>query len=164
MRLSRSILIVFLLANLTACGFHLRGSTRLPPPLISMQLLAEDLDSRQKIELERQLIQAGANLKDVQVGVAVHLTVTIKVLPDRSVANSGAQGISIIRIFRQLSYSLSAATGEQLMDQTTILRQHDISLGSNELAAIEYEKQSAGILLDRELIGELILQLSHFQI
>ncbi len=164
MRLPRSILIIFLLASLTACGFHLRGSTSLPPPLISMQLLAEDLDSRQKTELERQLIQAGANLKDVQVGVAVHLTVTIKVLPDRSVANSGGQGISIIRIFRQLSYSLSAATGELLVDQTTILRQHDISLGSNELAGMEYEKQSAGILLDRELIGELILQLSHFQI
>jgi len=164
MRLSRSILIVFLLASLTACGFHLRGSTRLPPPLISMQLLAEDLDSRQKTELERQLIQAGASLKDVQAGVAVHLTVAIRVLPDRSVANTPGQGISIIRIFRQLSYSLSTATGEMLVDQTTILRQLDITFDSNELAAVEYEKQSAGILLDRELIGELILQLSHFQI
>jgi LPS-assembly lipoprotein len=164
MRLSRSILIIFLLASLTACGFHLRGSTSLPPPLISMQLLAEDLDSRQKTELERQLIQAGANLKDVQVGVAVHLTVAIKVLPDRSVVNTVGQGKTIIRIFRQLSYSVSAATGELLMDQTTIMRQLDISFDSNELAGIEYEKQSAGILLDRELIGELILQLSHFQI
>ena len=164
MRLSRPILIVFLLASLTACGFHLRGSTSLPPPLISMQLLAEDLDSRQKTELERQLIRAGAILKDVQVGVAVHLTVAIKVLPDRSVVNAAGQGKTIIRIFRQLSYSVSAATGEQLMDQTTIMRQLDISFDSNELAAMEYEKQSAGILLDRELIGELILQLSHFQI
>ncbi len=164
MRLSRSILIIFLLASLTACGFHLRGITSLPPPLISMQLLAEDLDSRQKTELERQLIQAGANLKDVQVGVAVHLTVAIKVLPDRSLVNTAGQGKTIIRIFRQLSYSVSAATGELLMDQTTIMRQLDISFDSNELAGSEYEKQSAGILLDRELIGELILQLSHFQI
>ena len=164
MSLPRSIVIIFLVASLTACGFHLRGSTSLPPPLISMQLLAEDLDSRQKTELERQLIQAGASLKDVQVGVTVHLTVAIKVLPDRSVANTAGQGISIIRIFRQLSYSLRSATGELLVDQTTILRQHDISLDSNELAGFEYEKQSAGVLLDRELIGALVLQLSHFQI
>ncbi len=164
MYLLRSMIIVFLVVSLAACGFHLRGSTSLPLPLISMQLVAEDLDSRQKTELERQLIQAGVSLKDVQVGVAVHLTVAIKVLPDRSVVSTAGQGLSIIRIFRQLSYSLSAATGELLVDETTILRQHDISLDSNELAGIEYEKQSAGVLLDRELIGELILQLSHLQI
>jgi LPS-assembly lipoprotein len=164
MSLPRSIVIILLAAGLTACGFHLRGSTSLPPLLISMQLLAEDMDSRQKTELERQLIQAGASLKDVQDGSAVHLTVAIKVLPDRSVANSGAQGRTIIRIFRQLIYSLNAATGELLVEQTTIMRQHDIWFDSNELAAMEYEKQSAELLLDRELIRELILQLSHFQI
>ena len=162
MSLPRSIVITLLVASLTACGFHLRGSTSLPPPLISMQLLAEDLDSRQKTELERQLIQAGASLKDAQAGVAIHLTVAIKGLPDRSVVNAAGQGKSIIRISRQLSYSLSAAAGELLVDQTTILRQLDISFDGNELAAIEYEKQSAGVMLDRELIGELILQLSHF--
>ncbi len=164
MSLQRSIVIILLVASLTACGFHLRGSTSLPPPLISMQLLAEDLDSRQKTELERQLIQAGANLKDVQVGVAVHLTVAISVLPDRSVVNTAGQGKSIIRIFRQLSYSLSTATGELLVEQTTILRQLDITLDSNELAAVEYEKQRAGILLDQELFRQLILQLSFIQI
>ncbi len=164
MSLPRSIVIILLVASLTACGFHLRGSTSLPPPLISMQLLAEDLDSRQKVELERQLLQAGARLKDVQVGVAVHLTVAISVLPDRNVVNTAGQGKSIIRIFRQLSYSLSTATGELLVDQTTILRQLDIALDSNELAAVEYEKQSAGILLDQELFRQLILQLSHLQI
>lgn len=164
MSLPRSIVVILLVASLSACGYHLRGSTSLPPPLISMHLLADDLDSRQKTELERQLIQAGASLKDVQTGVSVHLTVAIKVLPDRSVVNSAGQGISIVRIFRQLSYSLSAATGELLVDQTTILRQSDISLDSNELAGIEYEKQNAGVLLDRELIRELILQLSHIKI
>jgi len=156
--------MVFLVASLTACGFHLRESTRLPLPLLTILLLTEDLDSRQKIELERQLIQAGASLKDVQVGDAVHLTVAIRVLPDRSVVNTAGQGKSVIRIFRQLSYSLSTATGELLVDQTTILRQLDIALDSNELAAVEYEKQSAGILLDQELFRQLILQLSSIQI
>ena len=156
--------MVFLVASLTACGFHLGDSTRLPLPLITILLLAEDLDSRQKIELERQLIQAGASLKDVQVGDAVHLTVAIRVLPDRSVVNTAGQGKSIIRIFRQLSYSLSTATGELLVDQTTILRQLDIALDSNELAAVEYEKQSAGVLLDQEMFRQLILQLSFIQI
>ena len=74
------------------------------------------------------------------------------------------RGKSVIRIFRQLSYSVSRATGELLVDQTTILRQLDIALNSNELAAVEYEKQSAGILLDQELFRQLIFQLSFIQI
>jgi outer membrane lipopolysaccharide assembly protein LptE/RlpB len=164
MRLSRSILIVFLLAGLTACGFHLRGSIILPLPLISMQLIAEDLDSRQKTELERQLIRAGASLKDNQTENPVRLMVSIRVLPDYKLADTAASGKIIIRLLRELSYSLSTATGELLIDQKTILRQLDLDLDSNELAGAEYEKQSSGQLLDQELFEQLIFQLSQFQI
>jgi LPS-assembly lipoprotein len=164
MRLSRSILIVFLLAGLTACGFHLRGSISLPLPLISMQLIAEDLDSRQKTELERQLIRAGASLKDNQTENPVRLMVSIRVLPERKLADTAASGKIIIRLLRELSYSLSTATGELLIDQKTILRQLDLDLDSNELAGAEYEKQSSGQLLDQELFEQLIFQLSQFQI
>ena len=164
MRLSRSILIVFLLAGLTACGFHLRGSISLPPPLISMQLIAEDLDTRQKTELERQLIRADASLEDNQADNAVRLMVSIRVLPDYKLADTAGSGKVIIRLLRELSYSLSTATGELLIDQKTILRQLDLDLDSNELAGAEYEKQSAGLLLDQELFEQLIFQLSQFQI
>ena len=164
MYLSRVLVVVFLVGSLAACGFHLRGSMSLPLPLISMQLVAEDLDSRQKIELEQRLIQAGVNLKDNQVDDTVRLTVTIKVLPERNLADTAGSGKAIIRLFRELSYSLSTITGELLIDQKTILRQLDIDLDSNELAGAGYERQSSELLLDQELFGQLIFQLSHFQI
>jgi len=164
MYLSRTMVIVFLAASLAACGFHLRGSTSLPLPLISMQLVAEDLDSRQRIELEQRLIQAGANLRDNQDDNTVRLTVTIRVLPERNLANTAGPGKAIIRLSRELSYSLNTATGEFLIDQRTILRQLDINFDSNELAGAEYEKQSSELLLDQELFGQMLFQLSHFEI
>ena len=91
MYLSRSIVIVFLVTSLTACGFSLRESTYLPSPLISMQLLADDLNSRQKNELRQQLIQAGANLIDNTAGDAISLKVVIKVLPERITNNEQVQ-------------------------------------------------------------------------
>jgi len=63
---SRFIIVALLVTNLAACGFHLRGSSSLPPRLASMQVLAENLDSSQKALLNQQLIQAGASLKDNQ--------------------------------------------------------------------------------------------------
>ena len=161
---SRAMVIVFLAGSLAACGFHLRGSTSLPLPLISIQLVTEALDSRQKIELEQRLIRAGASLKNDQVDDTVRLTVTIKVLPERNLADTAGSGKAIIRLVRELSYSLSTATGELLIDQKTILRQLDIDLDSNELAGAEYEKQNSELLLDQELFGQMIFQLSHFQI
>jgi len=160
---SRSIIIALLVANLAACGFYLRGSSSLPPQLVSMQVLAENLDSRQKTALKQQLIQAGASLKDNRADDAVHLTVAIRVLPERKLADTAGSGKTIIRVFRQLSYSLTTATGELLLDQKTILRQLDLEFDSNDLAGLEYEKESAGVLLDEALIGQLIFQLKHFQ-
>jgi outer membrane lipopolysaccharide assembly protein LptE/RlpB len=160
---SRSIIIALLVANLAACGFYLRGSSSLPPQLVSMQVLAENLDSSQKTALNQQLIQAGASLKDNLAGDTVRLTVTIKVLPERKLADTAGSGKTIIRVFRQLSYSLTTGTGALLQDHKSILRQQDIELDSNNLAGLEYEKESAGVLLDEALIGQLIFQLKHFQ-
>jgi outer membrane lipopolysaccharide assembly protein LptE/RlpB len=160
---SRSIIVVLLVTNLAACGFYLRGSSGLPPQLLSMQVLAEDLDSSQKRALDQQLIQAGASLKNNQSGDAVRLTVAIKALPERRLVDTAGSGKTIIRVFRQLSYSLTTGTGEILLEHKTIQRQLDIELDSNNLAGLEYEKESAGVLLDEALIGQLIFQLKHFQ-
>ena len=141
MYLSRSIVIVLLVTSLTACGFSLRGSTYLPSPLISMQLLADDLNSRQKNELRQQLIQAGANLIDNPAGDAISLKVAIKVLPERNLADTAGSGKAIIRLFRELSYSLSTATGELLIDQKTILRQLDIDQQVSRPAVLVYVKE-----------------------
>jgi outer membrane lipopolysaccharide assembly protein LptE/RlpB len=159
--LSRSITFCLLIANLSACGFHLAGSSSLPPQLASIHLIADSLDNRQKATLDQQLKRAGASIKNDQSGGAVGLKVDIKVLPDRNLVNTAGSGKTIIRLFHQLSYSLVAANGDLLVEQKTILRQMDIELDSNNLAGLEYEKQSAAILLDQELIAQLIFQLNY---
>lgn len=161
--LPRSILVVLLLSNLGACGFYLAGGSSLPPQLVSIQLLSDNLDSSQRALLNQQLTQAGADLKDNLSAGVVLLSVSIENLPERNLVDSAGSGKTIIRLFRQLSYSMTTATGEQLEGQKTILRQLDVELDSNDLAGLEYEKQSARVLLDQALIRQLIFQLKHFQ-
>jgi len=157
----RLIIIVLLVSNFASCGFHLAGSTSLPPQLASIQLLADELSVTQITMLKRQLKRAGADLQDSSVGDAVRLRVTIKVLPDRKLADTAGSGKIIIRLFRQLDYVLSNAKGDPLLDQSTILRQIDVEGGSDNITGLEYEKQSAAELLDEELIEQLIFQLKH---
>ena len=162
--LPRSILVVLLLTNLGACGFYLAGGSNLPAQLVSIQLLSDNLDSSQRALLGRQLIQAGADLKDDQTAGTVRLSVSIENLPERNLVDTAGSGKAIIRLSRQLSYNMTTATGEQLEGQKTILRQMDVEFDSDDLAGLEYEKQSAGVLLDQALIGQLLFQLKHFQI
>ena len=161
--LSRSIVSVLLIVSLGACGFYLAGNSTLPPQLASIQLLSDNLDNRQKALLIQQLVRAGANLKDNQGAAVVSLGVSIKALPERNLADTAGSGKTIIRLYRQLSYSMTTISGERLEDNRTILRQQDIELDSDDLAGLEYEKQSARELLDEYLIGQLIFQLKHFQ-
>ena len=160
---SRSMLTVLFIANLTACGFYLAGNTSLPPQLASIELLSDNLDSSQKALLTGQLIQAGADLRDNQGAGVVRLSVTITDLPERKLADTAGSGKAIIRLFRQLSYSITTSSGEQVAAQKTILQQLDIELDSNDMSGLEYEKQSAGASLDQALIGQLINQLKHFK-
>lgn len=159
----RLIIFALLVSNFSACGFRLAGSARLPPQLASIQLISEELDVTQITILKRRLKRAGADLKDSPVEDAVRLNVAIKVLPERKLADTAGSGKTIIRLFRQLDYGLSNSKGDPLLDQSTILRQIDVERDSDDIAGLEYEKQSAGESLDEDLIEQLIFQLKHFQ-
>ena len=108
-------------------------------------------------------MQAGAILKDNQGAGVVSLKVSIKALPERNLADTAGSGKTIIRLFRQLGYSMTTASNEKLVEHRTILRQQDIELDSDDMAGLEYEKQSARELLDEELIRQLIFQLKNIQ-
>ena len=156
------VFVIFFVSNLTACGFHLAGNSSISSRLNSIQLITDDLDVHQISDLSRQLTQAGASLVDNPVGDTVRLAVTIKNLPERNLVDSAGSGKTIIRLFRQLSYNLESAAGEIMVEQSTILRQKDIELDSDDLARLDNEKQIAEALLDEELLGQLIFQLLYF--
>jgi len=152
------IILALLVANLSGCGFHLAGSSKLPPQMTSLQLLADELNNSQTVLLNQRLKQAGATLKDNR-NDAVRLRVVIKALPDRKLVDTAGSGKSIIRLFRQLSYSLTTAEGDLLVEQKTILRQMDVERDSDDIGGLEFERQSAAESLDRQLIEQLIFQL-----
>ncbi len=160
---SRSIVIVLLAGFLSACGFHLRGVATLPPELQSIQLVTNNLTVSQESQLNRSLVQAGASLTNDGNPSRVRLRVAIRPLPERTLVDTAASNIIIVRLSRELGYSLSSATGEHLVDQKTIFRQLDLQLNSDNALSIEYEKKSAIDSLDRTLINQLILELGLLQ-
>jgi LPS-assembly lipoprotein len=157
----RFIIIVFA-GMLSACGFHLRGVAYLPSELQSIQLQGDSLSVSQVTQLRRSLEQAGASLNDNGSSDRVQLSVAIRSLPDRNLADSIGANAVVVRVSRELSYSLTSNEGERLVNRKTIQRQRDLTLDNNNPIGIEFEKEAAIETLDRELIIQLVLLLEQF--
>lgn len=157
--LFRSLLLIALLIYLPACGFHLRGQFSLPAELESIQLLAEDLDARQRALLSRKLRQAGASLQAAGNPQQVQLRVSLGSLASRLLVDAAGSGKSIVRLSRQLTYRLDKAGGERLIGITTLEQQLDLELDDNNLLDSNERIRRAGESLDRALIEQMIFAL-----
>jgi len=162
MNLSRSFVLFVLVGMISACVLQLRRVGSLPPELQSIDLQADSLSVSQVNLLRQNLQQAGASLSDDGSADRVRLAVAIKSLPDRNLANSVGANAVVVRVSRELTYSLTSNAGERLVNQKTISRQVDLTLDNNNPIGIEFEKENATASLDRELIYQLILLLEQY--
>lgn len=148
-----------LLLSLQACGFQLRGYSALPDHLTNLRLVADKLSTTQQRDLKSRLERAGASLRyDDEQRPAV-LSIGLETLPERKLADSAGSNQTILRLSRQLSYSLTDAEGERLVDNQRLLQRQDLELDDNNLLSSEGEKQRALDNLDDALFNSLMIQL-----
>ncbi len=160
----RSSLFVGLLVFLSACGFHLRGQSSLPPELESMQLIAENLSPTQRALLRQKLQKAGASLQATDLLATdgpeqVRLKISFSSLKSRQLVNAAGSGKTIVRLSRQLIYSLARVSGKLPVDKGTLEQRRDIELDEDNLLDSDERIRRAEESIDRALINRLIFSL-----
>jgi len=153
------LILPCMLIVLQACGFQLRGLGSLPEHLSNMRLLADNLSSSQQRTLGQRLQRSGVTLRFDDESNPVTLRVAIKSLPERKVADSAGSGQSIVRLSRQLTFTVTDAAGERLADNKIIEQKIDLELDDANLLGTEGEKQKALDNLDAALFNSLMIQL-----
>lgn len=148
-----------LLLLLQACGFHLRGVTSLPAHVSDIQLVSGGLDSDQQYRLTQRLENAGARVRANENDQSVVLSVSMKTLPERNLVDSAGSGQRIVRLSRELTYSVVGEDGSRLVDNKSLVATQDIELDENNLLAGEDERRSAADILDDSLFNRLLIQL-----
>ncbi len=155
----RWLILLGLLSGLQACGFQLRGLSTLPDQFSNLRVIADDLTKTQQRDLNQQLQRAGASLNyDIERHSAI-LKVSISSLPEQNIVDSAGSDKTIVRLSRQLRYSLTDTDGNRLVDSKTLLQSQDLELDDNNLLGIESEKQLAMENLDKALFNSLLIQL-----
>lgn len=155
-------LFLFSLISLQACGFQLRGFDKLPDHIRQMTLVADSFTVSQQQRLTEQLQRAGAILhRDGGDGV-VKLQVSIQALPDQRLVDSVGSGQNIMKLSKQLNYSLVDASGDPLASDKTLSAKLELELDDDNLLGNEKEKWITRENLDDLLFNRLLRQLRQF--
>ncbi|NNE63543.1 MAG: hypothetical protein HKN34_05625 [Gammaproteobacteria bacterium] len=150
--------ILSLLLSLSACGFQLRGLSDFPQQLSNIHLLVENLDSGERALVTQALQRAGVSLVGAESS-AVRLRVSFKTLAERSLADSAGSGSRIVRLARELNYSVIEANGNRLVDNDILTSTQDLEVNENNLLAVEGEKQVVLANITDNLVNQMLRQL-----
>ena len=153
------LILPCVLIVMQACGFQLRGLGPLPEHLSNLRLFADGLSSEQLRMLSRQLQKAGVTLFYDDESKPATLKVAIHSLPELKVADSAGSGQNIVRLSRQLVFTVVDTDGERLVEDKTIEQKIDLELDDANLLGTEGEKQQALDNLDTTLFNSLMIQL-----
>ena len=142
--------------NLAACGFELRKA-----PNFAFKTLFSPLPegSPLGVELKRSLESSGAVRVITDVRFIDQSEVILDVLSDRRekvvVSRNAAGQVREFQLRLRFSFRLRSAKGAELIPDTEILQQRDISF--NESAVLAKETEEA--LLYREMQGDIVQQI-----
>ena len=155
----RWLILLCVLVNLQACGFQLRGLASLPDHLSDLRVVANNLSTTQQRELNGQLERAGATLHHNDESEPVILSLSLKSLAERNVVDSAGSDQTIIRLSRQLQFSITEASGNRLVDNKTLVQSQNLELDDNNLLGTKGERQRTRENLDKALFNSLMIQL-----
>ena len=160
----RQLAVIVLSIVLTACGFRLAGTADLPNELSTIQLQSSKLNDQQQDEIKGRLTRAGVTVVDQATEDSVLLLVTFKVIPDRKLVSGGSGGRNVVRVARELRFSLKASDGVLIAPAKTLRQQKDIELDDDRLLASNQEKANVARDLEQALFKQLINQLQRIKI
>lgn len=156
--------VIVLGIALTACGFRLAGTADFPDELSTIQLQSSNLNDQQQDEVTGRLTQAGATVVDQATEDSVLLLLNLKVLPDRKLVSGGSGGRNVVRVARELRFSLKGSDGTLIAPVKTLRQQRDIELDDDRLLASKQEKANVTRDLEQTLFKQLVNQLQRIKV
>ncbi len=137
----RRLLILLLIGLVAGCGFHLRGSTPLPPGMAVTYLQGAE-GSALRFELESTLIASGVALAPQRGDGIALLTLQREKLSSRVIALDSQGRASGRTLTLQLRFSMVDGDGRQLAMNEPLRVERDFTFDPDEvLAGGEWESR-----------------------
>ena len=158
MNARRRLLLSLLPLTITACGFRLRGETRLPSDFSPVYIDSDDLTAADRALLRSELERAGARVVD-QPEAANRLWLRIDATEPRSIASSSPTAVSLWRIGLRIDFGLQDAEGRDRVPAQSLSEETSLELDSDNPLATRSRLEQAQWRLRQGLLRELVFRL-----
>lgn len=154
------ILLVLMLWQLSACGFHLRSDVQIDAAYSPLLVDAETLSTEQQQQLRRALTRASAIVLDQPDAAAHRLQLSVSPLRSRKVARSNVTAVTLLQADMALQFQLFDGNGKALFATQEIRQSMEIERDDNNLLAQQDQLQNARRILFGRLLERMISRLS----
>lgn len=150
----RALLLLFVAAALSACGFQLRGSYNLPWETVSISGLPENNDLYFQI---RRSIESSSQTRLTEDPKQAQATLQVlRNIQHKSILSLSAKGlVREFQLTRTFSYRIVDAAGKEIVPPSQIILQRDMTFDDAQIFAKEAEEA----LIVREMQTDLVQQL-----
>ncbi len=142
---------------LSACGFHLRGSSKIAERYNPLNVQQEQLSNQQWRQLRSALSNAAATLTEAQD--APRLRVSFTRLSDSKLTTSSSANVELVQLSMQLKFSVLDAQGNLLIESQKLTQNRTLELDSDNVLSQQDSINAAIVELERGLIRSMIYRL-----
>jgi LPS-assembly lipoprotein len=153
----RLIVLLLCVGLLSACGFHLRGSSQIAERFNPINLQRDQLSDQQWRQLRSALINASATLTEAED--APRLRVSINRLKDSKLTSSSSANVQLIQLGMQLRFSVLDAQSNLLIEPQELIQNRTVELDSDNVLSQQDSINTAQIELEKDLIRSMIYRL-----
>ncbi len=152
------LIVLFLCAGLlSACGYHLRGSSQIAARYNPLNVQQERLSDQQWRQLRSALTNASATLTEAQD--APRLRVSFTRLKDSKLTASSSANVELVQLTMQLKFSMLDAQGNLLIESQELTQNRTLELDSDNVLSQQDSINAVLTELERGLIRSMIYRL-----
>ncbi len=153
----RLIVLLLCVGLLSACGFHLRGSSQIAERVNPINLQRDQLSDQQWRQLRSALINASATLTEAED--APRLRVSFNRLKDSKLTSSSSANVQLIQLGMQLRFSVLDAQSNLLIEPQELIQNRTVELDSDNVLSQQDSINTAQFELEKDLIRSMIYRL-----
>ena len=153
-KIHQLLILGLMLTALSACGFHLRGSTQVAERYSQLSIQQDQLSDQQWRQLKSALNNASVQLTDSTAVPRLHVGFTR--LRDRKLTSSSSATVSLIQLGMQIKFSVMDAQGNVLLEAQELTQNRTLELDAENVLSQQDSIRAQLVELEKDLIRAML--------
>jgi LPS-assembly lipoprotein len=156
----RAFFIFILLFTITSCGFHVRGSMPLAPPLHQLYLQTSDPYGDLAHNLRQYLKASGVHLTEKEEEATAILHIISEVKGQQLLGISGTQQVQQYNLTLTVTFSVSNPQGKTWLQEDVVSETRTLTIQADQILASSNEANNLYQQMEQAIVYDIMSRLA----